>query len=64
MMWLMTTATNVEQCEGPGCLNIITFDPSQGPTGLEKGARGKYRTRSDKRLCSKNCVQKCVITPS
>jgi hypothetical protein len=58
MMWLMTTASNVKQCEGPSCLNIITFDPPEEPTGLEKGARGKYRTRSDKRFCSKNCAQK------
>ena len=58
MMWLMTTASNVKQCKGPGCLNIITYDPPQSPAGLKKGARGKYRTRMDKRFCSKNCVQK------
>jgi hypothetical protein len=58
MMWLMTSASNVKQCAGPRCLNIITFDPPEEPTGLEKGARGKYRTRSDKRFCSKNCAQK------
>jgi hypothetical protein len=58
MMWLMTAASNVKRCEGPGCINNITIDPPQSPTGLEKGARGKYRTRSDKRFCSKNCAQK------
>jgi hypothetical protein len=58
MMWLMTSASNVKHCAGPSCLNIITFDPPEEPTGLEKGARGKYRTRSDKRFCSKNCAQK------
>jgi hypothetical protein len=58
MMWLMTAASNVKRCEGPGCINIITFDPPESPTSLEKGARGKYRTRIDKKFCSRNCKEK------
>jgi hypothetical protein len=58
MMWLMMAGSNVKQCEGPGCMNIITFDPPQSPSSLRKGARGKYRTRSDKKYCSKNCKEK------
>ena len=29
-----------------------------GGEGIERGARGNYRTRSDKRFCSKNFAQK------
>jgi hypothetical protein len=58
MMWLMTAASNVKWCEGPNCIKIITFDPPESPVSLEKGARGKYRTRSDKKFCSKNCKEK------
>jgi hypothetical protein len=58
MMWLMTIASNVKRCEGPDCINIITFDPPESPISPEKGARGKYRTRSDKRFCSENCKSK------
>jgi hypothetical protein len=58
MMWLMTAASNVKRCEGPGCINIITFDPPESPTSTEKGARGKYRTRIDKKFCSRNCKEK------
>ena len=58
MMWLMTAASNVKRCEGPGCINIITFDPPESPTSMEKGARGKYRTRIDKKFCSRNCKEK------
>jgi hypothetical protein len=58
MMWLMTAASGVRQCEGPGCFNIITFDPPLSSTSPKRGARGKYRTRSDKRFCSKNCKEK------
>ena len=58
MMWLMTATSNVKRCEGPGCINIITFDPPESPTTTEKGARGKYRTRVDKKFCSRNCKEK------
>jgi hypothetical protein len=58
MMWLMTAASNVKRCEGPDCIHIITFDPPESPISTVKGARGKYRTRSDKRFCSRNCKQK------
>jgi hypothetical protein len=58
MMWLMTVGTNVKRCEGPNCIKIITFDPPESPVSSEKGARGKYRTRSDKKFCSENCKAK------
>ena len=60
MMWLMTEASNVRRCKGPGCFRIITFDTSEPPTadpGL-KNVRGKYRTRRDKEFCSRNCKEK------
>jgi len=58
ILFLMTAASNVKRCEGPGCINIITFDPPESPTSTEKGARGKYRTRVDKKFCSRNCKEK------
>jgi hypothetical protein len=58
MMWLLTAASNVKRCEGPGCINIITFDPPESPTSPVKGARGRYRTRRDKKFCSRNCKQR------
>jgi hypothetical protein len=58
IMWVMTAATAVRRCEEPSCFNIITFEDSRPPRESHKNARGKYRTRTDKRFCSKNCSQK------
>ena len=61
MMWLITEASNVRRCKGPGCFRIITFDAPEQVTadpGLKKNARGKYRTRRDKEFCSRNCKEK------
>ena len=61
MMWLMTEASNVRRCKGPGCFRIITFGPPEqvpADPGLKKNARGKYRTRRDKEFCSRNCKEK------
>ena len=57
MMWLMTTTGEVRRCQGPGCNVIITFEKpeQQGDPGLKKNARGKYRTRKDKRFCNTLC---------
>jgi hypothetical protein len=57
MMWLMTTTGEVRRCQGPGCNAIITFEKpeQQVDPGLKKNARGKYRTRKDKRFCKPLC---------
>lgn len=58
MMWLITATGEVSRCEGPGCSRVIRFELPQQPLedpGLKKNARGKYKTRSDKRFCSTNC---------
>lgn len=58
MMWLMTATGEIRRCQGPGCNKIITFEqPEQRieDLGLKKNARGRYRTRKDKRFCSVNC---------
>ena len=57
MMWLMTTTGETRRCQGPGCNKVIKFEPPESPKdpGLRKNARGRYRTRKDKRFCSDNC---------
>ncbi len=58
MMWLMIATGEIRRCQGPGCNKIITFEQPDQPvedSGLKKNARGKYRTRKDKRFCSDNC---------
>ena len=58
MMWLMIEGDGARRCERPGCIRIVTFDPPPAPEGsFEKGARGKYRTRRDKKYCSTACKQ-------
>ena len=57
MMWLMTATGEIRLCQGPGCNKVIAFEPPEPPKepGLRKNARGRYRTRKDKRFCSENC---------
>ena len=57
MMWLMTATGETRRCQGPGCNKVIAFEPPEPPKdpGLRKNARGRYRTRKDKRFCSDNC---------
>jgi hypothetical protein len=57
MMWLMTATGEIRLCQGPGCNKVIAFEPPEPPKdpGLRKNARGRYRTRKDKRFCSDNC---------
>ena len=58
MMWLLMATGKVRQCERPGCTKIITFDRPPQPNvdlGLKKNARGKYKTRKDRRFCSDSC---------
>jgi len=57
MMWLMTATGETRRCQGPGCNKVIDFESSESPKdpGLRKNARGRYRTRTDKRFCSDNC---------
>jgi hypothetical protein len=58
MMWLMTAGESARRCERPGCPRIVTFEPPQPPNdSIRKGARGKYRTRKDKKYCSDACRQ-------
>jgi hypothetical protein len=59
MMWLMTEGSeeNVRRCARPGCPRIIAFDPGVPEYSMVKGARGKYRTRKDKKYCSSACKQ-------
>jgi hypothetical protein len=58
MMWLLIEGGSARRCERPGCVRIITFEPSQLPEDwTRKGARGKYRTRKDKKYCSNACKQ-------
>jgi hypothetical protein len=45
-------------CKADDCDAIVTFEPGTPPESLDKGARGKYRTRSDKVYCSKACGQR------
>lgn len=59
MMWLMVEGSeeNVRRCERPGCPRIISFEPPQPEDSMKRGARGKYRTRKDKKYCSPACKQ-------
>lgn len=58
MMWLMTSANAAKQCEYEDCFNIITFGSPVEDAATKSSTGGKYRTRKDKRFCSKNCAQK------
>jgi hypothetical protein len=57
MMWLMSATGEVRRCQGPGCNKVIVFEQPEPPKdpGLKKNARGRYRTRKDKKFCSDNC---------
>jgi hypothetical protein len=57
MMWLMTATGEIRRCHGPGCNKVIAVERPEPPEnpGLRKNARGRYRTRKDKRFCSDNC---------
>jgi hypothetical protein len=58
-MMLYMTGGGGRLCKRPDCYRLVTFEPPQPPAGprLEKGVRGKYRTRKDKEFCSKACAQ-------
>jgi hypothetical protein len=61
MACLMSEGSNAPRCKGPGCYKIIRigeFEKPQEDPGLSKGARVPYRTRKDKKFCSRNCKQK------
>lgn len=59
MMLYMIGGGEGPRCKRPDCYRTVTFDPPRpaGDPGLKKDARGKYRTRKDKRFCSKACAQ-------
>ena len=59
MMWLMIEGGSARRCARPGCVHIVEFEPPQLPEDwmTRKGARGKYRTRKDKKYCSDVCKQ-------
>ena len=62
MMWLMTEGGDAPRCEGPGCNRFIRIGEGGGDgedLGLRKNSRPRrYRTRKDKRFCSRNCKEK------
>jgi hypothetical protein len=48
----------LRRCKADDCDRIVTFELGMPPESSDKGARGKYRTRSDKRYCRKACSQR------
>jgi hypothetical protein len=59
MMLYMDGGGEGRRCKRPDCYRLVTFDPPRRAleAGLKKGARGAYRTRRDKKFCSKACAQ-------
>jgi hypothetical protein len=45
-------------CKADDCDRIVNFDLGTPPESSHKGARGTYRTRSDKEYCRKACSQR------
>jgi len=59
-MYFLLTNGEPTRCSNYECNKVITFEgsmPASNP-GLRKNARGRYKTRSDKRFCSKACANR------
>jgi hypothetical protein len=59
-MFFLFTSANPIRCKNWECPNIIDIEnpqPVEDP-GLRKNARGRYKTRADKRFCSKSCANR------
>lgn len=59
MMSVLIEGDTARRCARRGCPRIISFEPPQDSDDSPKrgGARGKYRTRRDKKYCSSACRQ-------
>jgi hypothetical protein len=58
VMFYILEPEMIRWCKAPDCKNIMTFEAGTSPESSRKGARGKYRTRSDKVFCSKACAER------
>jgi hypothetical protein len=59
MFFLLTSADQI-RCANVECNKVIAIaEPVQATSaGLQKNVRGKYRTRVDKKFCSKECANR------
>jgi hypothetical protein len=59
-MYFLLTSAHRTLCRNPECNRIITIEepiPAQNAGG-RRNARGKYKTRTDKKFCSKACANR------